>query len=87
MVVENIVSEETATGFKITGKLNQTESQDFTVVNSVELNMDAAIKNIKSSVDNVVAVGAVQQEAMGGKVKLLRLAWSSKVPVDSKYVR
>ena len=73
LVVENIVSEETATGFKITGKLNQTESQDFTVVNSVELNMDAAIKNIKSSVDNVVAVGAVQQEAMGGKVQLLRL--------------
>jgi hypothetical protein len=78
LVVENIISEETATGFKITGKLNQSESQDFTVVNSVEGNMEAAIKKIKDN--EVVEVGGVQQEAMGGKVQLLRLEDAKDAP-------
>ena len=79
--VSPIVTQETATGFKIKGKLNQTETQDFTVVNSVEASMNDALKSIKGLDPDTPMVNAptennpfpIQAQAMGDKVLLVRI--------------
>jgi len=89
-IVENIVTDPTATGFKIKGKLNQTESQDFTVINSVEASMNTALDNIKAG-ENVVAAPTnageynTQEEAMGGKALLVRIEDDENAPGVARF--
>ncbi len=88
-VVENIVTEPTATGFKIKGKLNQTESQDFTVINSVEASMNTALKSIKDG--DIVSAPAnpgeynTVKEAMGGKALLVRIEDEEGAPGVARF--
>ena len=85
--VITIVSRETpVSGFKIKGKLNETEKQDLEVVNSVENAFMELSKLDLKEIGEFSEESVVNSVAMDGKVQLVRIAPDPNDPDKARFI-